>query len=484
MATQSNANANNGYCIACNITCFSCVANNPNNCTACYAGATYNSVQMSCTSCLFPCITCAAASNSSCTSCPSGYILQNFACTLISSSNNTCSQNCATCQITNNVQTCLICLPGYILSNANQCIPCMQNCSVCTLNKNVTINNQPVCVSCSIGYYLNALSDLCTPCALNCAGCLNSTVCFSCLQGYTLTSTYQCFPRCNYPCTSCSQTNPSFCTSCQAGFTFNSNNNTCTAQCTSSSNNCTICPLGYSINIGNNTQTCVQCTPASNCSRCDSTNPSNCLSCAFGLYLNSNLSCVPCPTGCSNCLGGSVCFRCQVGYVALLQASLLTGAYINRLLANSVSTSNAVYQPVNCVACASPCNTCLNNPNICTSCVSGYSLRGTTCISSFYFAVSVQFSVTPSVFLNNYYNFLLQLSASINQNIGTVLVNSIVYGSATASLSVTTTATQGSSTAATQQQNLTTFTTQGTTIANMAILTSSVASTTTSGGSS
>ena len=44
----------------------------------------------------------------------------------------------------------------------------------------------------------------------------------------------------------------------------------------------------------------------------------------------------------------------------------------------------------------------------------------------------------------NYYNFLLQTANSVNQNIGSILVNSIVYGSATVGLSVTTTAAQGS----------------------------------------
>jgi hypothetical protein len=98
---------------------------------------------------------------------------------------------------------------------------------------------------------------------------------------------------------------------------------------------------------------------------------------------------------------------------------------------------------------------CIGNPNTCTSCVNGFNLIGNLCISPFYFGVQITFDVNPSTFLNNYYNFLLQLSSSINQNIGSIIVNSIMYGSASVDLSVTTTATQGSDTASAQQTNLT-----------------------------
>lgn len=243
--------------------------------------------------------------------------------------NSTCGQNCATCLTLSGQATCTNCLPGYVLSASNQCIPCMTNCSVCTLNKNTQTNNQPVCIGCSIGYYLNPLSGQCTNCGMYCAGCFNSTVCVTCLPGYSITSNYQCIVRCIYPCTTCSSTNQASCNSCQAGFTLNTNNNTCTPTCTSSSTTCSICPLGSSINVVNSVQTCVSCTASSACARCDSTNPSVCISCAFGLYLSNSSTCVACSTGCSNCINLNTCFRCMIGYVAVLPASLVTGASIN-----------------------------------------------------------------------------------------------------------------------------------------------------------
>lgn len=123
--------------------------------------------------------------------------------------------------------------------------------------------------------------------------------------------------------------------------------------------------------------------------------------------------------------------------------------------------------------------TCISNPSSCTSCVTGFNLRGTSCISSFYFGVVVQFDVNPSTFLSNYYNFLLQIANSVNQNIGSIIVNSITYGSAAVDLSVTTTAAQGSSTASSQQSNLTNAVTS-TTLANMPVLAGTVTATTTS----
>jgi len=145
----------------------------------------------------------------------------------------------------------------------------------------------------------------------------------------------------------------------------------------------------------------------------------------------------------------------MMGYVAILPATLLTGSSTTLLLTNAADSNSIVYQPIQCTPCVSPCMNCIGNPNTCTSCVNGFNLIGNLCISPFYFGVQITFDVNPSTFLNNYYNFLLQLSSSINQNIGSIIVNSIMYGSASVDLSVTTTATQGSDTASAQQTNLT-----------------------------
>jgi hypothetical protein len=60
----------------------------------------------------------------------------------------------------------------------------------------------------------------------------------------------------------------------------------------------------------------------------------------------------------------------------------------------------------------------------------------------------------PSSFVQNYYNFLLQISTSVSQQINTITINSIQYGSATVNFIVSTTNAPGSSGANTQQTNL------------------------------
>jgi len=486
LATASSFNANNGYCVACNISCFSCVPNSPNQCLTCYAGAFYNEVLQTCTSCVFPCITCIPGSNTSCTSCASGYLLQNSAClSLSSSAASSCSNNCATCQTFNNVATCTNCNPGYVLSTANQCVPCMQYCSVCTLNQNVPVGNQPVCIGCSPGYFLNQQSSICQVCGTGCLSCYQANICYNCMQGYTQTASYTCVPKCNYPCTVCAVNNPNSCTACQAGFYLNTATNTCMSYCTSNSTNCTICPIGSSINVNNSVQTCVTCAPGSNCFRCDSTNPSVCISCAFGFYLNSNSVCVACSQGCTNCLSLSVCFSCGIGYIPLLPAQLVSSLTVSGGIQALFITNSVIYQPISCVACVSPCATCISNQYSCLTCISGYTLAGTSCISNFNFNVNIYLSpVTPSAFMNNYYNFLIQVAGSINQNVNSISVSSIVYGSANITMSVNTAATQGSSQANAQQQNLTSLA-KSSTIASMPVLTSSVSTATTNsnGGS-
>ena len=484
LGMQTTANANNGYCIPCNPTCMYCVSAQPNNCTGCYAGAFLATGTNTCTTCTFPCITCTLGSADTCTSCPSGYTLSNFICTVLSpSSNSSCGQNCATCiqKMSQTSAMCTNCLPGYVLTTASLCVPCVSNCSVCTLNTNTQTNNQPSCSACSIGYFLNPQSLMCLQCGTYCASCFNSTICFTCLPGFSFTSTYQCVMRCAYPCATCSTTNPSACTSCQAGFNLNSGSNSCSTTCMANSTSCNICPFGFSLNVMNSSQTCVMCTAASSCARCDSTDPSICISCVFGSYLGNASTCLLCSTGCNNCLNLNTCFSCMMGYVAILPATLVTGGSITQVLTNAAQSNNIVYQPVMCAACMSPCMTCINNPSSCISCVAGFSLRGTVCISSFYYGVKVTFDVNPSTFLNNYYGYLMQLSSSVNQNIGSIIINSITYGSAAVDSSVTTTAAQGSTTATTQQSNLTNFV-QKTTVAGMSVLTSSVTTATTSGG--
>lgn len=471
------SNGNLGVCVPCSTNCYYCATNAPTTCTACFAGAYLVTANNTCVSCVFPCITCTSGTPTSCTSCPSGYVLfANFTCSQLSTNtNSTCGQNCGTCiQTLNSNPICINCLAGFVLANG-LCVLCPNACSVCTLNQNTLTNNQPVCTACNIGYYLNTQSLLCQSCAAGCGACFNSTICQSCLNGYSLTSTYQCVMRCVYPCSTCPATNASQCNSCVSGFTYSSSIKGCVSNVNTCNNgsSCTVCPFGYNLLTQGSSQTCVICDAASNCARCSPTNRAQCTSCLYGTYLNNGL-CQTCSVGCSICLGGNTCFRCYNGYVALLPATLVTGSSNSPLLVNEVGTNNIVFQPITCVQCVSPCVNCISSSSSCLSCITGYTILGTQCVSNYNFGATVVFSTNPTNFVQNYYNLLANISATVGQQINTIAVISIQYGSATVSFIVSTPNAEGSSAAATQQTNLQNLFVNNQTVAGLPVSTSTV----------
>jgi hypothetical protein len=148
---------------------------------------------------------------------------------------------------------------------------------------------------------------------------------------------------------------------------------------------------------------------------------------------------------------------------------MVTGASTDPLLQEVTGKNNIIYQIVNCAACASPCVTCISNPTSCTSCVSGYTLSGTTCVSNFNFGSNIMFDTNPSTFVQNYYTLLVQSSQAVSQNVNSIFVYSIVYGSANISFSISTPNAYGSTAATTQQTNLNNFL-KSSTIAGMPVL--------------
>lgn len=475
LTTIGTNNANLGVCTPCtNTQCMYCSTTNPNTCLSCFAGAFLSNG--ACTSCNFPCVTCNNGSASSCTSCPSGYVLYaNSTCAQISS-NSTCGQNCGTCTQASSSASpaCINCLAGFVLAGG-YCVMCPNACSVCSLNQNTLSNNQPTCTACNVGYYLNTQSSQCQSCSTGCGACYNSTICLTCLTGYSLTSTYYCNVNCAYPCATCSAGNAFQCTTCVNGFTFESNNNTCSSNvntCNSGSN-CTVCPFGYNLLTNGNSQTCVACDTNSKCARCNPSSTSTCTSCMYGYYLNKGI-CNACGTGCSNCLDSNTCFRCFPGYLALLPATLVTGSSTSPLLTQVNVQNNIIYQPVTCVICTSPCVTCISSPTSCLSCKGNYTLVGTACVSNFNFGSTVVLSTTPSNFVQNYYNFLVQISNAVGQQINTITVSSIQYGSATVNFAVSTTNAFGSPAAQTQQTNLQNAIASNQTIAGMQVSSSTM----------
>lgn len=99
------------------------------------------------------------------------------------------------------------------------------------------------------------------------------------------------------------------------------------------------------------------CPSISNCLQCNGpSSPSSCILCANGYYIDANNSCSLCPSICTTCSSYSICSGCQPGYT--LSGGQTTG---------------------NCLACTTPCLTCLNSQSYCLSCVTGFTRVGWFC---------------------------------------------------------------------------------------------------------
>lgn len=104
-------------------------------------------------------------------------------------------------------------------------------------------------------------------------------------------------------------------------------------------------------------------------------------------------TCAECSTGCLLCNGPSNCNACQSGYT---------------IAGTPVGTNQQT-----CVACALPCAQCYQDPEICTSCINGFTFTGFNCVSNFYYTFSIGFGVSQSQFYNNYLAFVQKLAFSM-----------------------------------------------------------------------
>jgi len=109
---------------------------------------------------------------------------------------------------------------------------------------------------------------------------------------------------------------------------------------------------------------------------------------------------------------------------------------------------------VSCAACTSPCATCSGNPNLCTTCISGFNLQGQVCMSSFNYAVTAIFAVNLTTFMNNYLTSLKQIASSAGVGVTNLIVLSITSGSVVVNMQITSFSPAGSSAATTNQNNL------------------------------
>lgn len=158
-----------GKCVPkCQVSCATCVDNEPATCLSCYSGATLNG-----TTCQLS-LTCNA--DSSCTDCGQGlgYVLVGSTCVQCSS-----ISNCLQCDPTN-TQQCSVCLNGYYINSSFLCAPCSASCNLCI--------SADICTACVVGYTLadGQSQGQCLQCQSPCATCLGvATYCTSCVSGFT-----------------------------------------------------------------------------------------------------------------------------------------------------------------------------------------------------------------------------------------------------------------------------------------------------------
>ncbi len=101
-----------------------------------------------------------------------------------------------------------------------------------------------------------------------------------------MTGEQTCAPNCAIPCATCTTSDPTKCTSCVAGYTYDNVNGVCNGDLTCGGSTCVVCPRGYSLKAG----VCIKCT-SSNCFTCSPDAPSACLGCRPTYFLNDAGTC-------------------------------------------------------------------------------------------------------------------------------------------------------------------------------------------------
>jgi hypothetical protein len=100
----------------------------------------------------------------------------------------------------------------------------------------------------------------------------------------------------------------------------------------------------------------------------------------------------------------------------------------------------------------SPCSSCVGSAITCISCVAGYYLNGSQCISNFNFQISVTFSAntTATTFNEQIDQFIGAIASAVNVNPNQVTIISIIYGSIIVNALISTTNAPGSAAAIAQ----------------------------------
>lgn len=358
-------------------------------CVACVNGCQSCNSSTSCNLCNTPLL----LQEASCVSrCGPGYYQSGFTC-------SRCSAGCASCTSAN---VCIFCQAGQLAYNGF----CYVNCpsgSVASLNTSTCVTCNSPCATCT------EHPSKCTSCASCCGSLFNFQCLSSCPVGtYSVNGTCQ---YCSYSCATCIGTN-STCTSCPSGKVLF--NGICYDKCP------------YIMIGGICTFNCARGlykTPVNQCANCDATCatcdvvPRNCTSCVTGFALNGtcvrncplnffgkdglcqacNPECNGCVDTCANCIncatgffkcGSSCCKTCNPNqYADLTTTTCITCNPKCKTCSSQqfcTTCANPQAVPVNgvCNDCSYPCNTCGTAPSICTTCVTGFNLVGSTCIAA------------------------------------------------------------------------------------------------------
>lgn len=268
---------------------------------------------------------CLSCDSSTCLTCSDSKVISNKTC------KDNCDEgyyksngNCITCSI----QGCTSC------SNANSCDSCSSD--------KIFFNGN--CVDqCSSGYFETTNNNIktCSSCTNNCSTCKNSDECLICNSGFYMNTDKKCVSSCtgnttsvgntcitctDENCLSCEAENPSSCTSCSSnkylkngsckdycGDNFYSENNTCyecdgSCMTCSSFATCTSCNNGYTLNSQTN-----ECEPG--CSENKFLLDGKCVCCADPRckYCSDKATCIQCEDGYS-IFKGKCIEECPNGY--------------------------------------------------------------------------------------------------------------------------------------------------------------------------
>ena len=322
-------------------------------CKSCYDG--YTLVAGNCVACYDPsAIFCLPTNLNYSVRCYPKYSVEIYNASW--SSCQPCADNCLQCD-TNGPGNCdsSQCILGFVqLIGTFNCTACINSCPICDST------NLSTCLDCGPNRYSDEQGS-CLACSSRCQTCTSATNCSLCQLGSTLINS-TCYSNLGYPCATIGSNLK--CNKCFQGYALSGS----TCVLAASKGTFSQCPFGYYLIKSS----CFNCS-LTNCQACDSNRV--CTLCIKGYYLNSGV-CLSCPSNCNDCSSSTYCNQAADGYYLL-----------NRL--DKSNTGNVL-------SCSSPCLTCAYNFDYCLTCIYGYSISGSACISSYFLLVQVILSAGSS----------------------------------------------------------------------------------------